>query len=474
MGSPQDPQAFEAATDAAAAQGSSPIGQICELCQGNWIKIRYEYEDGTGVPGANYVLQTVTADGTPTGNIIAEGKTDENGDAHVPLPDEHTEVEFYFHDDPEGDPYEDPEAAKPLEEPEAGFWDRLWRTISDSADWIWGVLKGDFEEDPATSQIIGRMILTMIPGIDQLADVQDVVNVLYRLIWRREWDVTMHWILLLITLIGLIPVLGSLAKGLLKLVIKKAGDISALQALYGIFNFFKKGNAHRWTRDLATGLTGKHLDTALGLLDDMLTRVVSYMTRSRGWLSWGWNRIIDDGLARVGAFRSVYPAKLRAAAADLQKRLLDTLAVGMTRIQREATKNAAPHVVRQEKVAPPARTLSNRAAYMGNTPGKNSRTGNEMRERMRQEGTLRENEFGQDEFFSEETGRWYLVDSPDTHMGHHPEDAVDWWNREGYEHGSKSQPVRDWMLDPNNYRFEYGPSNSARGGATPSRYRAPL
>ena len=91
-----------------------------------------------------------------------------------------------------------------------------------------------------------------------------------------------------------------------------------------------------------------------GLLDDMMSRVVSYMSRSRGWLSWGWNRIIDDGLARVAAFRSVYPAKLRAAAADLQKRLLDTLAVGMSRIQRKATKNAEPHVVRQEKVAPPA------------------------------------------------------------------------------------------------------------------------
>ncbi|MEQ8916549.1 MAG: hypothetical protein RID11_07535 [Roseovarius sp.] len=87
----------------------------------------------------------------------------------------------------------------------------------------------------------------------------------------------------------------------------------------------------------------------------MLTRVVSYMTRSKGWLSWGWNRIIDDGLARVGAFRSVYPAKLRAAAADLQRRLLDTLAVGMTRIQRKSTKNAEPHVVRQDKVAPPRR-----------------------------------------------------------------------------------------------------------------------
>jgi len=78
------------------------------------------------------------------------------------------------------------------------------------------------------------------------------------------------------------------------------------------------------------------------------------MTRSKGWLSWGWNRIIDDGLARVGAFRSVYPAKLRAAAADLQRRLLDTLAVGMSRIQRKATKNAEPHVVTQEKMVPDA------------------------------------------------------------------------------------------------------------------------
>ena len=165
MGNPQDPRAFEAATDAAAAQGSDPIDKICALCQSNWINIRYEYEDGTGVPGANYVVQTVTADGPLTGNIIAEGKTDGTGDAHVPLPDEHTQVEFYFHDDPEGDPYEDPEAATPLEEPSPGFWRGLWENITDGADWIWGVLKGDFEEDPSTSQIIGRMILTMIRNV---------------------------------------------------------------------------------------------------------------------------------------------------------------------------------------------------------------------------------------------------------------------------------------------------------------------
>lgn len=480
MGNPQDPRAFEVATDAAAAQGSAPIDKICAPCQGNWIKIRYEYEDGTGVPDANYVVQTVTGDGaddgTPTGDIIAEGQTDANGDAHVPLPDEHTRVEFYFHDEPEGEPYVDPEAQQHVQEHKPGFWSRLWSNITEGADFVWDVLKGDFEENPSTSEIIARMILTMIPGIDQLADAQDIIHILYKLIWKKEYDEKWNWILLVITLIGLVPTLGSLAKGLLKLVFKKFGDISALRALYGVFNFFGKGNAHRWLRDFANNLTGSHLNAALAQLDTMMARVVQYMTQSKGWLSGRWNRLVDQALLNVAAFRSVAPQKLREAASDLQQKLLSTIAAGMTRIQRKATKNAEPYVVKQEKIEPPnrLRRLSKREEYLGATPRKNSRTGREVRERMREEGTLRTNRRGQDEFFSEDTGQWHLVDSPDTHMGHHPEDAVDWWNREGYKHGPKSQTVRDFMLDSDNYRFEHGPSNSARGGATTSTYRDPL
>ncbi|WP_227272583.1 HNH/ENDO VII family nuclease [Roseobacter weihaiensis] len=355
MGHPQDPRAFEAATDAAAAQGSDPIDNICELCIGNWIKIRYEYEDGTGVAGANYVVQTVTADGSPTGDIIAEGKTDDNGDAHVPLPDEHTQVEFYFHDDPEGEPYEDPEALQPVQEREPGFWSRLWGNITEGADWVWDVLKGDFEENPSTSEIIGRMILTMIPGIDQLADAQDIIHILYKLIWKKEYDEKWNWILLVITLIGLVPTLGSLAKGLLKLVFKKFGDIGALRALYGVFNFFGKGNAHRWLRDFANNLTGSHLNAALSQLATMMARVIQYMTESKGWLSGRWNRLVDEALLNVAAFRAIAPQRLREAATDLQQKLLSTIAAGMTRIQRKATKNAEPHVVKQEVVEPPER-----------------------------------------------------------------------------------------------------------------------
>jgi putative YD repeat-containing domain protein len=59
------------------------------------------------------------------------------------------------------------------------------------------------------------------------------------------------------------------------------------------------------------------------------------------------------------------------------------------------------------------------------------------------------------------------------HMGHNPEDAVSYWNRCGRYHGAKSQAVRKWMLDPNNYRLEYGPGNCSRGAKSKERYKKP-
>ena len=45
--------------------------------------------------------------------------------------------------------------------------------------------------------------------------------------------------------------------------------------------------------------------------------------------------------------------------------------------------------------------------------------------------------------------------------------------RSGRYHGAKSQAVRKWMLDPNNYRLEYGPGNCSRGAKSKERYKNP-
>ncbi|WP_308916319.1 hypothetical protein [Jannaschia sp. LMIT008] len=355
MSGPQSPAGFASAADGATAHGSAAIDDPTCLCDDNWVKIRYEHADGSGVAGASYIVQTVTGDAT--GEVLAQGVTDGNGDAVATLPSGIEEVEFYFFDDPEGEPYEDPEARAPVEEPEEGFFARLWDDIAEAGDWVWGVIQGDFNEDASTSQIIARMILTMIPGIDQLADAQDIVNILYRLIWRREWDVPAHWILLVITLIGLIPTFGSLAKGILKMVLRRAGDIGALRSLYGVFNFFGIGNAHRWLKEFSRRLTGDILDWAVGELNRLLNRAAAYMDWAKTRLGGvtGWNARLNDGIARVGAFRGVATEKLREAATTLQRRLAQTLAAAMSRIGRGGTRNGKAHTVKQNVEAPPAR-----------------------------------------------------------------------------------------------------------------------
>ncbi|MDO5612453.1 MAG: DUF4150 domain-containing protein [Paracoccus sp. (in: a-proteobacteria)] len=174
------------------------------------------------------------------------------------------------------------------------------------------------------------------------------------------------------------------------------------------------------------------------------------------------------GVDLINPFRK---AKAAGEAADALGDIGDaTRAGGATRRRRRDE-------VREEEDgrdgARSTRRISLREQYLGRTPGKNSRTGREVRERMRQEGTLRTDRHGRDEFLGEDN-RWYPVDSPQTHMGHHPVDAVDYWNETGRFHGAKSREVRDWMLDSSNYRFEYGPLNSARGGSTSARYLPPV
>ena len=58
-------------------------------------------------------------------------------------------------------------------------------------------------------------------------------------------------------------------------------------------------------------------------------------------------------------------------------------------------------------------------------------------------------------------------------MGHNPEDAVSYWNRCGRYYDAKSQVVRKWMLDSNNYRLEYELGNCSRGAKSKERYKNP-
>ncbi|PHV13173.1 hypothetical protein [Chitinimonas sp. BJB300] len=86
--------------------------------------------------------------------------------------------------------------------------------LSAAAEWIWEVLQGDFYDDQTTAQVITGTVISMIPLVDQICDVRDVVANCNKINQDSSNKVT--WLALGLTLIGLIPLLGSLFKGCAK------------------------------------------------------------------------------------------------------------------------------------------------------------------------------------------------------------------------------------------------------------------
>ena len=80
-----------------------------------------------------------------------------------------------------------------------------------------GTFAEDYNQDPTMGKIIGSTLISMGPGVDQCCDLRDVSANTYDII--TEHDNSGHWVALGFTLVGMIPTLGSAAKGGLKIMI---------------------------------------------------------------------------------------------------------------------------------------------------------------------------------------------------------------------------------------------------------------
>jgi len=89
------------------------------------------------------------------------------------------------------------------------------QSLEAAAEWIWNVLQGDFAEEQSAAQTITGTLISMIPFVDQICDVRDVVANCRKI--NQDADNKFAWLALALTLIGLFPCLGSLAKGCLKI-----------------------------------------------------------------------------------------------------------------------------------------------------------------------------------------------------------------------------------------------------------------
>ncbi|HFE3559643.1 TPA: hypothetical protein ACF3IQ_004781 [Enterobacter hormaechei] len=103
-----------------------------------------------------------------------------------------------------------------------GWLSGLSRKMEAAGEWVWETIQGDFNDNQTTGQVVTGTIISMIPLVDQICDIRDLVANSKKI--KEDSNDTWAWVALALTLIGIFPVLGSLAKGGLKLIFRKIGS----------------------------------------------------------------------------------------------------------------------------------------------------------------------------------------------------------------------------------------------------------
>ncbi|MCG8535285.1 MAG: hypothetical protein MI808_09330 [Pseudomonadales bacterium] len=191
-------------------------------------------------------------------------------------------------------------------------------------EWVWGAVQGDFNEDPTAGQIITNAVITAIPVVDQVADARDLAASVKALLWDKRHDDFEVWLAFFFTLIGLVPSVGSLLKGVLKLVWKGA----KLDAILRVFNAFAKGNGVAWLKQLRAGGLREYSKQAAELGKKVLDNVSATLREAMEYIpSWagGIYQRMSDLLAELAIIRSKIEDVFNKITLGMEEKLDDLL-----------------------------------------------------------------------------------------------------------------------------------------------------
>jgi hypothetical protein len=99
------------------------------------------------------------------------------------------------------------------------------KAIAEGAGWLWGALQGDFNKSPTTGQVITGGIISMIPIVDQVCDVRDVIANCIDLSDAEARKDNAKWLALGLTCIGFVPEFGSAVKTVAKVGLKEGARL---------------------------------------------------------------------------------------------------------------------------------------------------------------------------------------------------------------------------------------------------------
>jgi len=152
-------------------------------------------------------------------------------------------------------------------------------SFQQALDTLVGAIQGEFNPEPTVDEIGVDLLLSLIPGLDQVADARDLVAHLYYMIAQREYISTGRWVGLGFTLIGIVPVFGSLLKSASKLGpeegIPLLTKLSQQLGLGGALESLQGGIRQHW--DSWTTLGGSQWEALLNRMDRWM-RVVNVIS----------------------------------------------------------------------------------------------------------------------------------------------------------------------------------------------------
>src|SRR5215213_10038683 len=296
-------QVIKKKVDAASrSEQQQPVKPVQSCPNKNWIELVYKYDSRRAVSNASYEIFDAA-----TNQSLAAGCLDNMGFARVEgLPDNVTQVKFLFSSDPK--PFEIYPGYKPKPHnltPESTEVKEEDGTVVSVAKWVGVSLAGDFADDQSFGQIAFGTAVTMIPVVDQIGDIRDVGANLHRLIFRKQYKEFSPWFGLVLSLIGAIPELGSLIKGIVSAIwkaIKNGAKKLPLGKLIKMLNSVGEGNVIRLLREILEKVKA-HAGTIAKKIKEILDSIKSKLKNLRIVAFGKAEKLIDELLESM---REVY------------------------------------------------------------------------------------------------------------------------------------------------------------------------
>ncbi|HKP98477.1 MAG TPA: hypothetical protein VJ385_22290 [Fibrobacteria bacterium] len=197
----------------------------------------------------------------------------------------------------------------------------------EAVDWIWGTVKGGFNEKQTVSQILVDAVIGMIPLVGDVTAVRDLLAILLGMARDPEKrESKLEWLGLVVLLFALLPVVGGAIKGVGKLLLKggrgAAEASTSLRDIVAVLNRLGLGDAPAWFK--ALNLESR-LGDVLGRWRELMHRLEMVLdavgTEFKGTLPEGMLRSLSELKGKIQALARKGEEMIPNAVKELDERL---------------------------------------------------------------------------------------------------------------------------------------------------------